>query len=93
MWRTAGHRLCVLAAHLLEVIFRAVNLGEWRERSQREKGEGRKDEAQNKMLILEQKSPQPLLGCSFGARGDGGAVGARGKGVTEDGSIPQTAVR
>lgn len=39
VWGTAGHSLPVLAAHLLEVIFRIVNLGEWRERNQRRKGE------------------------------------------------------
>lgn len=63
MWGTAGHSLPVLAAHLLEVIFRIVNLGEWREKSQRRKGEEKKkkDKAQNRMLILEQQSHR-LLG-------------------------------
>lgn len=43
VWGTAGHSLPVLTAHLLEVIFRIVNLGEWRERSQRRKGREKKE--------------------------------------------------
>lgn len=78
---TAGHSLPVLAAHLLEVIFGTVNLGEWREKPMgKGGGEKKKDEAQNRMLILEQQSHRTPRGCSLRAESDGGAMGWRGHG-------------